>query len=427
MLPPVLEVYVLWHPGDARGEEIAEELVQHFHGTVFSGLIGGAVEVYVRSKGWRADNDAPRPIPFSASALPGDMKTAQFIAVVPILGNELADAVGQEPSPWRDYISAIVKAESAYRGRVGIFPYRLDPGVLDKTALGDLLPPLQLIAANPIGEGETPKSVRCRDLTQGLAQLLSRTGRPSRTGKGAQDDGKRLTVFISHTKRNTPGEGASVGALIDAVRDVIKNTRLGEFFDSSDLQPGEDWDEELRRKAATSALLSIRTDLYASRQWCQREVLIAKREGMPVIIMDALGDAEERGSFLMDHVPRVAARTADGRWKRSDIHRGLNLLVDECLKRALWRHQERLAQGELDLEVSWWAPHAPEPVTLSKWMQDARRAGKLPKSGKGFIILHPDPPLGTDEKSVLEELLMLSGIDGELDVITPRLLAARAG
>jgi len=93
MLPPVLEIYVLWHPGDSRGREFADELVRHFHGTLFSGLIGGAVEVYVRSRGWRYEGDSPRPIPFNAAALPQGMRAARFVAVVPVLGTELATAV----------------------------------------------------------------------------------------------------------------------------------------------------------------------------------------------------------------------------------------------------------------------------------------------------------------------------------------------
>src|SRR5258708_22783505 len=43
MLPPVLEIYIAWHPGDAPGRTIAGEIVEHFHGTAFTGLIGGAV------------------------------------------------------------------------------------------------------------------------------------------------------------------------------------------------------------------------------------------------------------------------------------------------------------------------------------------------------------------------------------------------
>ena len=413
MLPPVLEVYVVWHPRDTAGRQIAEEIVEHFHGTLFSGLIGGAIEVYVRSGGWRADTDAPRPLPLRANVLPPAVRQAMFTAVVPILGNELAAAVQQDASAWQTYIRAIAAAQASAPHRVGVFPYQLDRRVVNQTVLGEVLSPFQCIGASAIGAGETLKSARCRDLSQAVAQFLGKD---------------RLTVFISHTTRKSSGEARDVQALIATVREAIRSSRLREFFDASDLQPGQDWDRELRNKAATSALLAIRTDLYPSREWCQREMLIAKREGMPVIIMDALGDAEERGSFLMDHVPRVAVRMVEGHWRKVDVHRGLNLLVDECLKRVLWGHQANLAERERGaLKVTWWAPHAPEPITLSNWLEGARVAGRLPSRGKDILILHPDPPLGADEKLVLQEMLRLAGIKNRLDVMTPRILAARSG
>ena len=51
MVPPILEIFVVWHPEDREGEAVADQFVEHFHGTTFSGLIGGAVEIYVRSEG----------------------------------------------------------------------------------------------------------------------------------------------------------------------------------------------------------------------------------------------------------------------------------------------------------------------------------------------------------------------------------------
>lgn len=415
MLPPVLEIHVLWHPSDVQGRDICEEFIQHFHGTVFSGLIGGAIEVYARSAGWRSVDDAPRPVPFAADELPPNVQQAQFVAIVPLLGNEMANAVQSPSGPWHSYVHGLQAAQIASPQQIGILPYLLDNGAINGTVLGKVFSGYQHIAANPVREWDNEKSMRCRDLAQGIAQLLSPTG------------SERLTAFISHTKRNSPGEEENVEALIATVREVIGNTRLQEFFDASDLQPGQDWDAELRRKAATSALLALRTDLYPSREWCQREILIAKREGMPIIIMDALGKAEERGSFLMDHVPRVAARIADGRWRETDILLGLNLLVDECLKRVLWRRQEELARQELALNIAWWAPHAPEPITMIKWLEDERRADRLLPEGDDVLVLHPDPPLGADEKAVLQQMLSFGGVNRILDVMTPRLLAARGG
>ena len=40
MLPPVLELYVVWHPGDNKGAQVANEFFEHFHGSAFTGSSG---------------------------------------------------------------------------------------------------------------------------------------------------------------------------------------------------------------------------------------------------------------------------------------------------------------------------------------------------------------------------------------------------
>ncbi|MFO1152777.1 MAG: hypothetical protein U1E42_03785 [Rhodospirillales bacterium] len=412
MLPPVLEIYVVWHPADAEGCIIAKRIVDHFHGTAFSGLIGGAIEVYARSEGWSRSDDAPRPLPWWDNNPISGVEQPSFVAVVPILGVGMAKAV-QKDGPWKAYVSAFAQARAAGPDRVGIFPYRLDARATDGTTLSEILGNFQCIATSLNSPTEEAIPDICRDLSQGVAQLLRRNS-------------SRLKVFISHTKRSSAGSEGYIQALIAAVREVIGNTRLQEFFDARDLQPGCDWDTELRFEASTSALLSLRTDLYPSRAWCQREVLIAKCSGMPVITMDAIETGEERGSFLMDHVPRVPVRRDDGNWRKADIHKGLNVLVDECLKRALWQRQEELAIARgPGINIAWWAPHAPEPATLAEQLDAWKNAGRSPA---GTVrILHPDPPLGPDELKVLNQIASLAGISGGLDIMTPRLLAARGG
>jgi hypothetical protein len=414
MLPPVLEIYVVWHPDDAQGETIAGEIVEHFHGTAFTGLIGGAVEVLVRSEGWFAPRSPPRPIFTPAAPPPNHVAPAMFAAVVPILGIGLAGAVENDNS-WRTYVRDIVAAQKAQADRVGLFPYRLTPAATDGTRLAAIIGAYQTIAANPPDEpNDPPRNARCRDLSQALAQFV------------AGNAGDQLSVFISHTKRSSTAESADVSALIDLVKSVIATTHMRDFFDARDLQPGTDWAEALKRYAGKGALLALRTDLYPSREWCQREILVAKRNGMPVVILDGLGYAEERGSFLMDHVPRTPVRTNGAEWSRRDVYRALNILVDECLKRALWKRQQELAQSRPDLLVSWWAAHAPEPLTLIQWLEEAKAANVLPDKGP-LRVLHPDPPLGIDEKGVLEQILSFSGMAGVLDVMTPRQLASRGG
>jgi hypothetical protein len=138
LLPPVLEVYVVWHPADTDGCPIAAEIIQHFHGTTFTGLIGGAVEVFVRSEGWRSGSDAPRPIPTPSAGPPNNLAQAQFTAVVPLLGNGLAAAV-ENGGVWKAFVQTIGEAQLAAPGRVGVFPYRLHTPATQGTVLGTLL------------------------------------------------------------------------------------------------------------------------------------------------------------------------------------------------------------------------------------------------------------------------------------------------
>jgi len=415
MLPPVLEVYVVHHPGDDEGRRAAEQLFEHFHGASYIGLIGGAIELYVRSASWSAGGSgAPRAIPFPGKADANGVSAAEVVAIVPCVGLELARAV-EARGPWADFLEGIVGAANAAPDRVGVFPLRLGEAGGHDTLLAKLLSPFQFIAApSGLGPPEPEAECRARDLAQGLAQLIL----------GPES---RLQVFISHTRRTGLGEDEDVPALIRYVREIISETRLRSFFDASDLQAGRDWDTDLRRNAATSALLALRTDLYAGRVWCQREMLTAKRAGMPVVILDSLGRGEERGSFLMDHIPRIPVRADGADWSKPDIRRSLNLLVDECLKRAIWGIQQKLGAARGDLAAAWWAPHAPEPITLTHWLREQAASGTKVLGSMPLRILHPDPPLGPDEREALAELLQLTGHDGGLDVMTPRGLAARGG
>jgi hypothetical protein len=411
VLPPVLEVYVVWHPGDAAGEAIADQLMAHFRGTPFSGLIGGAVEVYVRSVSPSGDPaDAPRSVPCTTS-LPYGLAQAALTAVVLVAGQSLAKDV-QKGGDWRGYVEAIADARADAPDKVGLFPVLTHDQALDGTALGSIVGDVQVVAYGQFGEDDFNTTLT-RDLAQGITQM-------SPYGPD------RVTVFVSHTKRLSPIESDAESTLLDLIREVIADTRLKEFFDAHDLQPNTDWAAELRNAASTGALLAVRTDLYSSRPWCQEEVLTAKNAGMPVVVLDALTSGEERGSFVMDHVPRTPGRQdADHNWQRSDIVRVLGQVVDGCLKRVLWRTQEieATAQG-LPVQVDWWAPHAPEPTTFADWLE---REGLDAVRDRPVVILHPDPPLGPSEVAVLEQLARLLNLHEDTEFLTPRGLAARGG
>lgn len=404
LLRPVLEIYVVWHPDDDAGREIAGRLAGHFRGTAFLGLIGGAVEVMVRSDPWTNDSDAPRPLPIIDS-LPFGLSTPLLTAVVPVVGTELSRAVSSADSDWRGYLERIIVARDADPEAIGIYPALIDANAWRDDITNVLGRFQRLDPVGPTGDDDRDARVRARDLAQVITQLA-----PGRD---------RLKVFISHTTRFSDREGPDeVEGLASTVRQIIADTHLEDFFDQQDLQPGIEWEDALVQEASSNALLAVRTDRYASRGWCQNEVLIAKRNGVPVVTLDALHRGEHRGSFLLDHVPRLPLNRPDAS-RRDAVEYALSALVDECLKRALWSLQCQQLQ---DLGFDWLAMHAPEPTTLTGWMvsgDDVR--------GRNITVLHPDPPLTEQEERVLNEIAKLMGQGTAIDVMTPRTLAARGG
>lgn len=405
LTPPILEIYVLWHPDDEEGEDVADQLTEHFHGFAYSGLAGGAVEVYRRSLGWSVPEGPPRPLPFMED-LPGELQPAQMTVVVPLLGRALARAV-RDVEEWRDYIKALFDADATSSGTgslVAVLPLQGRSDISNSELAGIAGRP-QAIAKQALDDPAT----LAREVAQAIVQCLHRE-----SGDVGDD---RVTVFVSHTKRYA-SDGLDDGAsVVASVRQALQNTHLDAFFDAHDIQTGEDWVERLEGEAGSNALLMIRTDLYASREWTQREVLVAKRHDVPVVALHAVRGQEDRGSFLMDHVPLVACAPGD---PQPAIETALNRLVDEALKKALWKAQRVYLQEH---GFDWLPAHAPEPTTLVAWLAENQAGGDDPR----ILVIHPDPPLGPPEYEVVEQLCKVAGMTGTVDVLTPRTFAARGG
>lgn len=401
-LPPILEVFLVWHPDDGDvGEPAAATLATHFHSTAFSGLAGGAVEFYVRNEGWESASGAPRPLAFMIP-WPHGLPSAEFTAVVPVLGSGMARAYSQD-AEWREYLQAIFAANGT--NGIGVYPIRDPEAGIDSSGLIEAVGSIQTLHRDSTSDGPT----LCRDLSQAITQNLN----PGTEGPA------RIKVFVSHTKHHSPDELDTDGeVLFESVREVLRSTRLDEFFDASDLQPGSKWAETLDAEAGRCALLMVRTDKYAGREWTQREVFIAKKHDLPIVVLYALRSGEERGSFLMDHVPAIPCNLDN---PRQDIIKALNRIVDESLKRELWKAQTvYMAQHGFD----WLPVHAPEPVTAGGWLR--RHQQERPTDNHVWVV-HPDPPLGPNERDVIVELCALAGYSDQVDIFTPRTFAARGG
>jgi hypothetical protein len=395
--PPILDIFVVWHPADEVGGEVFERVHRHFHSEAYSGLAGGAVDVYCRSAGWLAPAGPPRPLPLHG-VTEGHVPAAQFSAVVPVLGAGLRDAV-ESDADWATYLRGVAGATG---DTVAVLPVAITGVNLQNSTLYDVIGAIQRLPSGSLADAGLLE----RSIAQAIAQLAS----------GSTDP---LRVFVSHAKHFSNTEEADQAPPVyDQVRSAIAASQLGEFFDAHDLQPGTDWAAELDKYASATALLMVRTDRYASREWTQREVLAAKQHDVPIVGLIALSDGEARGSFLMDHVPTVPLLPDD---PNGSIRKALARLVDEALKRALWAAQSTYIRSE---GFDWTPVHAPEPVTAVRWL--LRHRDEQPADDHLWII-HPDPPLGLSERAVVDDLCVLAGFEARVDILTPRTFAARGG
>ena len=140
---------------------------------------------------------------------------------------------------------------------------------------------------------------------------------------------------------------------------------------------------------------------------------------MPIVTLSATRIAEERGSFLMDHVPVVGYQDGDEDSKNRSVDMALNLLVDRALRYSLWNLQQNAL---LSLGVDWAPPEAPEPATLIPWLLEHQFA-----AGSNVTIMHPDPPLGAREDDLIRMLFNLVDTTATVEIVTPRTYADRGG
>lgn len=397
-IPPILDVFVVWHPDDREGEKRFRELQDHFHSPAFSGLVGGAVEVYARSEAWSLDG-SPRPFGISTPLVEG-LPTAQFNAIVPVLSKEMARAAAT--AGWKEFIAEI-GALAKLQG-VGVFSIPANGVDLENGSLASALGPFQVL---PRDVNTDPKLLG-RELDQAIAQRI----------RSEDGQSSRITVFVSHSKHRSLSEDDEGTAIYLSVRERIAASRLAEFFDAHDIQVGDRWVETLEQNAREHALLIVRTDRYAERPWTQREVKAAKEAEVPVVTMYAIRSGEQQGSFLMDHVPTVVCNLDD---RVPGIEAALDALVTEALKSTLWNAQSSYLKSD---GFDWLPARSPEPTTIASWL--ATHKAEYPDD-QHIWIMHPDPPLGPAERDVLIQMVTLAGYTDDVNIYTPRTFAAKGG
>ena len=186
-----------------------------------------------------------------------------------------------------------------------------------------------------------------------------------------------MRLFLSHAKADV-GTAPQVFNAIAAHLTATQPVKA--WIDSADIEGGSKFTEAIEQGVRDCALLVLATRSYASRPWCRKEILLAKRYQRPFVIVEALEGLDPRSFPYGGNAPRL-------RWADGCAARAVDLILKETLRHLHMRVV--LGRDEKADDVVLTAP--PELATVVR----------IPR---GSAVLYPDPPLGDEE---LEELAPL--------------------
>ena len=199
---------------------------------------------------------------------------------------------------------------------------------------------------------------------------------PEKKGKDSS-----IKLFLSHAKAG--GTGVIIAK---AIKEYVDTTNMNRFFDATEISPGVPFDREIERHIPGSTLVAIVSDLYSSRYWCQREVMLAKKENCPTIVVDCLEEYEDRIFPPASNIPCVHVTPNDA-LPEKDI---LRILLSAIIETIRYKHSTLSimyyqSQGWIDKNCA----------VLSRPLE-VRQALDFAASNI-LKVCYPEPPVYTDE------------------------------
>ena len=387
----ILAVHVVWHPNYSEGSDIAELIFEHFRSKRYKNVLGN-VDLNVDF------HSAPEPNTETPAEI--DLSEAKASAVVLLAESALA-----AESAWRKYVDGLINDANARGFGARVFPVAVEEAGLDVGF------DVQALRWDRWKGNDTERAQRLiRELSYEFSRMLRHY--IEHLKHPTEDDGdlerylENVQVFLSHSKHDGDGE-----RIARDIRDWLhQSSGLSSFFDMVDIPAGTPFQEVLDLHVKRSALVALHTDSYSSREWCRREIIVAKRCNVPMIVVNCVRDVDERGFPYMGNVPNV--RMDPGKTvpdKTSRIERVIGCLLDEVFKDFLWRCRIELASGE-NPDVLFMA-RPPELVSLASELislgsAELRSLAKLPTRTDVMdpMIVYPDPPLGAEEEQLFEKI-----------------------
>ncbi|MBL7862763.1 MAG: toll/interleukin-1 receptor domain-containing protein [Cyclobacteriaceae bacterium] len=381
-----LAIYILWHPNYVDGQQIGNYLYSVLCRNPDKPLVRSlGIPVYFRNRNF-GETKSPIDINFEES---------KYTAIISLISDEFVN-----DRYYGDYLNKIFDKCNEDKDKRRVYPVAVSKHAFNVS-----------VKFSPINFIRIDKTKASCDLqiiesinSQIKSPILHELCRLLMNMRKASDETDSLTVsppvklFISHSKHDE--------SKFDAIkfRDFINSqTQLKTFFDATDIAYGTNFGEEIKRAVSQSALVVFQSDSYADREWCRIEVLTAKSEGCPIVIVNAIQNGEKRVFPYLGNSPSI-------RFKENFLE-----IIDLTLEQVLFnKHTSKLLDSLTDLynlKTDRILSNAPE---LFNFIQ--LKKSKLVNGEKYALVIYPDPPLGSEEIDILNQL------DDNFVFITPIML-----
>jgi patatin-like phospholipase/acyl hydrolase len=393
-----LVVYVVWRPEFADGAKIASGLYDHLMRDSQEPIARGlGIPVYFRYAPAGDGSEAPIDIPIDE---------AEHTAVVVLVDDTM---FSHRDDGWAAYVGKLHEEIRPHPEKHRLLPVKFsdrgfdlapDVGASNFIRPADDIPAASW-AGTMLASGTHPLF---NAVTHELCRLLLNEPRidHAREDYGGRV-GEPVTIFISHAK----DDGARIA---ENIRDHInRNLQLKTFFDANDIPFGSEFALILRSSVDRehTAVLVIQTDRYSTREWCQREVLWAKKYERPVLIAHAVTRGEKCSFPYLGNAPTIRFDPKAG----PEVDYILGQMLVEVLRNVHFRqHFEDLrALFGLGREVKA-LPQTPELLTLLELRSD-------PNNWAITTVVYQEPSLGDHLLDVLRRFVPTLTVTTPVDLL----------
>lgn len=198
---------------------------------------------------------------------------------------------------------------------------------------------------------------------------------------------EQVRLFVCHTKSSGSAELATLQSYL------ARETQGNSFVDKNSILYGEQLDKKIIENIQNRAMLVLWTDGISNREWCLKEITTAKTYNMPIIIVDALKNGDDRMFPYMANCPiiKINGDLSKESKKTSDE---LSIVYESLVNEILWNtyNINKHNYGEKVAVL----PKKPELLNISYL-----------KKSKIKKVIYPEPPMGLTEKGVLDDNLAL--------------------